>query len=90
MNKNHFIVIDSGVAKIGVRMDEDGYFKGKNSNFAELTELNLTDIMNIPNILTTISKLKTAEPDVFKDSFKSRWDEIKNITLYNIALNRKI
>lgn len=88
MNPVHYITVDNGMAKIEVRMDEHGYFFAKNLNFPELPDFNWTETMNVRNMLTIIYQLKNDKPEVWGESFNSRWDEIKNITLHNIALNR--
>lgn len=87
MNPVHYITVDNGMAKIEVRMDEDFRFMGKNLNFPDLPDFNWTETMNVRNMLSVVSQLKETEPEVFKESFKNRWDEIKNITLHNMALN---
>lgn len=88
MNEAHFITVDNGMAKIEVRMDKNYNFKAKNLNFPELPDLNWTDTMNIPNIISIVEQLKEVEPEIFKESYENRWEEIKNITLHNMTLNK--
>jgi hypothetical protein len=88
MSEDNFITIDNGMAKLEIRMNEDGYFHAKNLNFPDLPDLDYTDIMNIPNMLGIIEQLKETSPIEFPNSFKNRWEEIKSITLMNVVQNK--
>lgn len=87
MNEEHFITVDNGVTKLEIRMRANCSFHAKNLNFPDLPDLEYTDMMVIPNILGIIDQLKTVPPSEF-DRFDSRWDEIKTVTLVNVAQNR--
>ena len=87
MNEDHYVTIDNGVAKLEIRMRENCSFHAKNLNFPDLPDLEYTDMMIIPNMLGIIDQLKNIPPVEFKD-FKSRWDEIRTITLANVVQNR--
>lgn len=89
MNEDHFVTIDNGLAKLEIRMNEDCYFKAKNLNFPDLPDLNYTDMMVVPNLLGIIDQLKNSPPEEFKNEFKSRWEELRAITLANIGLNKR-
>jgi hypothetical protein len=88
MNEDHFITIDNGVAKLEIRMNENGYFHAKNLNFPDLPDLNYTDMMTIPNMFGIIDQLKNVEPVEFKNEFKSRWEELRVVTLTNVGQNK--
>lgn len=88
MNEDNFIIVDNGVAKLEIRMNEHGYFHAKNLNFPDLPDLSYTDMMTIPNMLGIIDQLKNIEPAEFKTEFKSRWEEIKTITQANVVQNK--
>ena len=88
MNEAHFITVDNGLTKLEIRMNDNGFYHAKNLNFPELPDLNYTDMMTIPNMLGIIDQLKNIPPLEFKNEFKSRWDELKAITLANVGLNK--
>ena len=87
MNEDNYVTVDNGVAKLEIRMRENCSFHAKNLNFPDLPDLEYTDMMIIPNMLGIIDQLKNIPPVEFKD-FKSRWDEIRTITLANVVQNR--
>ena len=87
MSEEHFITIDNGMAKLEIRMRENGSFHAKNLNFPNLPDLEYTDMMVLPNMLGIIDQLKHVPPAEF-DSFESRWDEIHTITSANIVQNK--
>jgi hypothetical protein len=89
MNEEHFITIDNGLAKLEIRMNENCCFKAKNLNFPSLPDLDYTDMMVVPNLLGIIDQLKNSPPEEFKNEFKSRWEELRAITLANVCLNKR-
>jgi hypothetical protein len=88
MNEDHYVTVDNGVTKLEIRMTENCYFHAKNLRFPDLQDLNYTDMMTIPNMLGIIDQLKTVPPVEFKNEFKSRWEEIKAITITNVGQNK--
>jgi hypothetical protein len=88
MNEDHFITVDNGIAKLEIRMNENGYFHAKNLNFPDLPDLEYTDMMVVPNMLGIIDQLKHVPPIEFKNEFKSRWEELRAITLANVSQNK--
>lgn len=88
MNEEHFITVDNGVTKLEIRMRENGSFHAKNLNFPDLPDLEYTDMMVIPNMLGIIDQLKNVPPHVFSPVFKSRWEELRTITLANVVQNK--
>lgn len=88
MSEEHYITVDNGITKLEIRMNEHCYFQAKNLNFPDLPDLSYTDMMVIPNMLGIIDQLKQAPPIEFRAEFKSRWEEIKTITLANVVQNR--
>lgn len=87
MNPDHYVTVDNGVTKLEIRMRENCSFHAKNLNFPDLPDLEYTDMMIIPNMLGIIDQLKNVPPVEFKD-FKSRWEELRTITLANVVQNR--
>lgn len=88
MSDDNYVTVDNGVAKLEIRMNENGYFHAKNLNFPDLPDLNYTDMMVIPNMLGIIDQLKHTPPIEFKNEFKSRWDELRAVTLANVCQNK--
>lgn len=88
MSEKNFITIDNGIAKLEIQMHEEGYFHAKNLNFPDLPDLDYTDMMNIPNMFGIIKQLKETAAIEFPDSFKNRWEEIKEITAANVVQNK--
>lgn len=88
MNDKHYITVDNGITKLEIRMNEHCYFHAKNLNFPDLPDLSYTDMMVIPNMLGIIDQLKHVPPVEFKNEFKSRWEELRAITLANVGQNK--
>lgn len=87
MDEKHYITVDNGLAKLEIRMRENCTFHAKNLNFPDLPDLDYTDMMVIPNMLGIISQLKEVPPVEYKQ-FSSRWEELRIITLTNMAQNK--
>ena len=88
MNEDHYITVDNGVTQLEIRMRENCTFHAKNLRFPDLPDLEYTDMMVIPNMLGIIDQLKNVPPIEFKNEFKSRWEELRAITLTNVASNK--
>ena len=70
------------------RMDENFNILCQNLSFPDIPESDFTEQMTPLYMLGVIQILHNTPPVEFKDSFKNRWEEIKKITLANLALNR--
>lgn len=88
MDENNCITVDNGITKLEIRMTDSCYFTAKNLRFPDLPALSYTDMMTIPNMLGIIDQLKNTPPEEFKNEFKSRWEEIKTITIANVGQNK--
>jgi hypothetical protein len=88
MSEDHFITVDNRVTKLEIRMRDNGSFHAKNLNFPDLPDLEYTDMMVIPNMLGIIDQLKNVPPIEFKNEFKSRWEELRAVTLANVSQNK--
>ena len=88
MSEDHFITVDNGITKLEIRMRDNCSFYAKNLRFPDLPGLEYTDMMVIPNMLGIIDQLKNLPPVEFKNEFKSRWEEIRTITLGNVCQNK--
>lgn len=88
MSEDNYITVDNGITKLEIRMNENGYFHAKNLNFPDLPDLDYTDMMVIPNMLGIIDQLKHIQPIEFKNEFKSRWEELRAVTVANVSQNK--
>lgn len=88
MDENNSIVVDNGVTKLQIRMNDSCYFISKNLKFPEVPEMGYTEMMTIPNMLGIIDQLKCVSAVEFPTCFTNRWEEIKTITNANVAQNK--
>lgn len=88
MSEDHYITIDNGVTQLEIRMTDGCYFKAKNLRFPDLTDLNYTDMMTIPNMLGIIDQFKHVPAVEFPTCFSNRWEELRTIVLTNVAQNK--
>lgn len=82
------ITINNGFADIEIWM-EDGYkIKALNLNFSTLPPYKYDDEMTLENVLLgIIPQLKNQKPEEY-ESFENRWEEIKELSLSTVALNK--
>ena len=88
LHESHRITIDNGLTQLEIRMTDSGYFMDKNLKFPDLPEMSYTDMMTIPNMLGIIDQLKHVPAVEFPTCFSNRWEEIKTITITNVAQNK--
>lgn len=89
MSEKHTITYNNGITGLKIRMDENFNVHCQNLSFPDIPECDFTEQMTPLYMLGVIQILQETPPEDFKESFKNRWDEIKHITLANLALNRK-
>lgn len=89
LSEKHTITFSNGLTSLKIRMDENFNIRCQNLNFPIVPESNFTEQMTPLYMLGIIQILQEMPPEEFKESFKNRWDEIKQITSANLALNRK-
>lgn len=90
MSEDNSIIVHNCINwSLKIRMDENCQFKCLNMNFPHLPESNWSDEMTIPLMLDIIEKLKEEPAVEFKERFKNRWEELKEITKINVALNER-
>lgn len=88
MSEEHSITFNNGITDLTIRMADNLSVMCKNIRFQDLPESNWTDNFTPLNCLNIIENLKTMPAEEYKESFENRWEEIKSITLHNLALNR--
>lgn len=89
MNEKHTVTFNNGLTDLQIRMDENFNVWCKNVQFPDIPESNFNGQMTTLYMLGVIQILQNVPPVEFENSFKNRWEEIKQITLANLALNRK-
>ena len=89
MSEKHTITFSNGLTNLKIRMNENFNILCQNLSFPDIPECDFTEQMTPLYMLGVIQILQELPPEEFKGSFKSRWDEIKTVTLVNLALNRK-
>lgn len=87
LSEDHFVEFKN---KIGVRfklwMKDDSTLVRKMIN--GVTDMEFTsDDINHKTLMGIIAQLKEQPASMFPDSFENRWDELKDLTMVNLALN---
>lgn len=82
------ITINNGFADIEIWMEDDYKIKALNLNFPTLPPYKYDNEMTLENVLLgIIPQLKNQKPKEYK-SFENRWEEIKELSLSTVALNK--
>ena len=89
MSEKHTITFNNGLTDLQIKMDENFNIWCKNLQFPDIPESNFNEQMTTLYMLGVIQILQNTPPVEFKNAFANRWEEIKQITLTNLALNRK-
>lgn len=79
-DEKNTITFNNGLTDLKIRMTENCSVMCKNLKFPEIPETNWTETFNIPNILGIIDVLKSQKPEIYKNQFENRWEEIKTLT----------
>lgn len=88
MSEDHNIVINNGLTDMQIRIDDNMDVWCKNLSFPHVPELRYSDHLSPEGCLDTIWILRQMPAVEFPERFTSRWEEIKEITLANMALNK--
>lgn len=88
MDPDHCVKVDNDVTTLQIRMEEDGRFFARNLLFPDHPELNYTQEMTVPAMLSIIEQLKGKAPEQFPHAFQNRWEEIDSMTSMNLSLNK--
>lgn len=88
INKEHRITFNNGITNLQLRMEDDLSIKCKNMSFPDAPEFNYSSEMTPANCFSLIETLEKCPSVEYPSAFNNRWDEIKAITLSNMALNR--
>lgn len=88
MDEKHMVTFNNGVTDLTIRMTDNLSIMCKNLRYPESPEFNWTEYFTPESCINIIEILKTMPAEEYKESFVNRWEEIKSITSFNLALNR--
>lgn len=86
LDPDHYIIINNGIADLKLQMNDDLKILCTNMNFPDLPPMNFTSRF-YDEFQGIIDCLKEENPLEF-NCFDNRWEEIKDVTLSNLALNK--
>ena len=103
MNENHRITFNNGITDLQIRMDENFNILCRNLSFPDVLESYFSSEMIPSHCLGVIQILQNMPPEEngftlnydkynweeHPNHFQNRWEEIKDITMINLSLNRK-
>ena len=89
MSENHRITFNNGITDLQIRMDENFNILCKNLRYPDVPELNFSSEMVPAYCLGLIDILKNMPPEEHPKLFLSRWEEIKDMTMVDLFMNRK-
>lgn len=90
MSEEHFIEVENSIGvKLQIRMGENLHYYCKNMNFPDLPDMCWSENMTIETMLAIIEQLSEKCAVEFPGRFDNRWEEIKMLTLTQMALNIK-
>jgi len=87
MNHEHRIVVDNGITKREIRLDENLHFYAKDLTYTDLPDMAYSKHMTLNYCLGVVQHLQKQKPSQFPETFATAWEEIKQITMSNLALN---
>lgn len=85
MSEAHKIIVTNGLCELEIGMRPDLKLSARNLNFPNLPAH--IRPLELEETLAMIDQLKEQKAIEFPEEFDNRWDEIKNLTLHNLALN---
>lgn len=88
LDPDHRITFSNGLTGLIIRMDDNLNILIKNKKFPDVPEMNI-DSLAPNNILAIIDLLKEKPAIEYPEGIlKNRWEEIKEITMANLSLNK--
>ena len=85
MSPDHNIVVNNGLTDLKFELTDDLRLMKTNMRFPQFGASN--EPLDLTNVMGIIDKLKEMPPNQFPETFKNRWQEIKETTMSNLALN---
>lgn len=88
MSEEHSVLIHNSInVPLRITMDENMEIWCKNEHFPDIPPMRCTNDFGPQKALDIVEVLKSEPAIEFPDTFKNRWEEIKTMTLNNLALN---
>ena len=88
MDEEHDITVSNGITKLSIKLTDNLDALQMNLSFAHLGYT--CREMRIEEWLACVEQLKKQPSDCGYGDFKSKWEEIKTITLMQVALNKGV
>lgn len=85
LSPEHNVIVNNGLTDLKFELDDDLRIMKTNMGFTQFGASN--EPLDLTNILGIIDKLKETPAIEFPDYFNNRWEEIKTVTVSNVALN---
>ena len=85
MSPEHNIIVNNGLTDLKFECTDNLHIVKTNMRFPEFGAS--IEPLDLSNILGIIDKLKEMPPNQYPETFKNRWQEIKEMTMGNLALN---
>ena len=85
LSPEHHIIVNNGLTDLKFELTDSLKIMQTNMNYPQFGASNQP--LDLTNILGIIDKLKNTPPNQYPETFKSRWQEIKETTISNLALN---
>ena len=87
MSDEHTITVKNNFdVDIIIRLDDNLHYYSKNTQFPDVPEMDVSQTMTIPTILSLIEQLKQQPIQILKTK-ENRWEEIKALCRTNVAHN---
>lgn len=88
MDDSHTIVFSNGLTDLSIKMTDDFHFQCDNLQFPDCPSISFDSQMTVGYMFGVIDTLKHTPAVQFPESFDNRFDEIKTMTMGNLALNK--
>ena len=85
MSPEHNIVVNNGLTDLKFELSDNLRIMKTNMNYPQFGASN--EPLDLTNIMGIIDKLKEMPPNQLPQTFKNRWQEIKETTIATLALN---
>ena len=85
LSSEHHIIVNNGLTDLKFELTDSLKIMQTNMNYPQFGASNQP--LDLTNILGIIDKLKNTPPNQYPETFENRWQEIKETTMSNLALN---
>ena len=85
LSPEHHIIVNNGVTELKFELDDNLRIMQTNMKYPQFGASNQP--LDLTNILGIIDKLKNTPPNQYPETFKNRWQEIKETTMIDLTLN---